>query len=98
MTEKIQSFVSKLKNNKAYAKKVLISVMLCTFMLSMIGVSADDGTTPEGLATVESVVDFLFKLIGTVVTTIISTPILLLPVGIFVAGAGIGLAKRFIGR
>lgn len=35
---------------------------------------------------------------GSMVTYIVSEPILLLPVGIFVAGATIGLASRLIGR
>lgn len=40
----------------------------------------------------------LMAWIGDICTTIASTPLLLLPVGVFVAGAAIGLAKRFIGR
>lgn len=36
--------------------------------------------------------------VGTLVTTISSQPLLLLPVGIFVVGAVIGLAQRLIGR
>lgn len=32
------------------------------------------------------------------VEAIIATPILLLPIGIFVAGGAIGLAKRLIGK
>lgn len=55
------------------------------------------GTT-GGLDNVGAVAEFLWDQIGNVVTTIISTPLLLIPVGIFVAGAAIGLAKRFIGR
>lgn len=55
------------------------------------------GTT-DGLTNVGTVADFLWDQIGNVVTTIVSTPLLLIPVGIFVAGAAIGLAKRFIGR
>lgn len=35
---------------------------------------------------------------GTIVTTIVSEPLFLLPVGIMVVGAVIGLAKRLIGR
>lgn len=35
---------------------------------------------------------------GTLVTTISSSPLLLLPVGIFCVGAVIGLASRLIGR
>lgn len=55
----------------------------------------------EGAATamdsIGTVATFLWEQIGSVVTTISSTPLLLIPVGIFVAGAAIGLAKRFIG-
>lgn len=36
--------------------------------------------------------------IGSLVTTIVNTPLLLLPVGIFCVGAVIGLANRLIGR
>lgn len=50
------------------------------------------------LTTLGSVYTQLMSWIGTVVTTIASEPLLLLPVGIFVTGAVIGLAKRFIGR
>ena len=35
---------------------------------------------------------------GSIVTTITSDPLYLLPVGIFVVGAVIGLASRLIGR
>lgn len=51
-----------------------------------------------GLTQVGSVTTFMWQQISEVVTTIVSTPLLLIPVGIFVAGAAIGLAKRFIGR
>ena len=53
---------------------------------------------PEGLSTLASVVTYIFSIIAEVCSTIVTTPILLLPVGIMVAGAGIGLSKRFIGR
>lgn len=55
-------------------------------------------TGTSGLENVGTVADFLWDQIGSVVTTIVSTPLLLIPIGIFVAGAAIGLAKRFIGR
>lgn len=55
-------------------------------------------STADGLTNVGTVAEFLWEQIGNVVTTIVSTPLLLIPVGIFVAGAAIGLAKRFIGR
>lgn len=51
-----------------------------------------------GLATLGTVYTQLMTWMATIVSTISSTPLLLLPVGIFVAGAMIGLAKRFIGR
>lgn len=51
-----------------------------------------------GLENIGTVAEFLWDQIGNVVTTITSQPLLLIPVGIFVAGAAIGLAKRFIGR
>lgn len=35
---------------------------------------------------------------GSIVTTITSDPLYLIPVGIFVVGAVIGLAQRLIGR
>lgn len=54
--------------------------------------------TDTALDSVKTVTTFLWTEIGQVVTTIVSTPILLIPVGIFIAGAAIGLAKRFIGR
>lgn len=55
-----------------------------------------EGTT--GLEQVGTVVSFMWDQIAEVVTTIVSTPLLLIPVGFMVAGAAIGLAKRFIGR
>lgn len=51
-----------------------------------------------GLEQIGTVAAFLWEQVGDVVTTIVTTPLLLIPVGIFVAGAAIGLAKRFIGR
>lgn len=51
-----------------------------------------------GMDSLLTVLSTIWDQIGEVVTTIVSTPLLLLPVGIFVAGAAIGLAKRFIGR
>lgn len=56
--------------------------------------AADTG----GLEKVGSVATFMWEQIGKVVTTIVSTPLLLIPVGLMVVGAAIGLAKRFIGR
>ena len=51
-----------------------------------------------GLTALGTVFTQLMTWIGDICTTIATTPLLLLPVGIFVAGASIGLAKRFIGR
>lgn len=56
------------------------------------------GTISAGLTGVQSVVSYLFTEFGNLVTTIASQPLLLLPVGVFVCGAIIGLAKRLIGR
>lgn len=50
------------------------------------------------LVTLGQVYTQLMTWIGTVVSTIAEEPLLLLPVGIFITGAVIGLAKRFIGR
>ncbi len=47
---------------------------------------------------VVNVMSTLWTQIGKVVDTISESPLLLIPVGIFVAGAVIGLAQRFIGR
>lgn len=56
------------------------------------------GAISAGLSGVQSVVSYLFTEFGNLVTTIASQPLLLLPVGVFVCGAIIGLAKRLIGR
>lgn len=56
------------------------------------------GEISGGLDTLKVVFEWLMSGIATVCTTIASTPILLLPVGLFVAGGIIGLSKRFIGR
>lgn len=57
-----------------------------------------DGAISAGLTGVQDVVSYLFTEFGNLVTTIASQPLLLLPVGVFVCGAIIGLAKRLIGR
>lgn len=49
-----------------------------------------------GLDSVGTVFTQLMTWIGTLVTTIVSTPLLLIPTGIFMAGAVIGLAYRLI--
>lgn len=56
------------------------------------------GAAANGMESITTVVTFLWGQVTQVVTTIVSTPLLLIPVGIFVAGAAVGLAKRFIGR
>lgn len=55
-----------------------------------------DATT--GLESLGTVFSQIITWFGGMVTYIISQPILLIPVGIFVAGATIGLASRLIGR
>ena len=57
-----------------------------------------DGAISAGLTGVQDVVSYLFTEFGNLVTTIATQPLLLLPVGVFVCGAIIGLAKRLIGR
>lgn len=56
------------------------------------------GTISAGLSGVKDVVTYLFSEFANLVTTIASQPLLLIPVGVFVCGAIIGLAKRLIGR
>lgn len=56
------------------------------------------GEITGGLDTLKTVYEWLMTGIATVCSTIATTPLLLLPVGLFVAGGMIGLAKRFIGR
>lgn len=56
------------------------------------------GTVNTGLESITTVTTFLWSQITQVVNTIVSTPLLLIPVGLFVAGGAVGLAKRFIGR
>lgn len=50
-----------------------------------------------GLTGVKDVVSYLFSEFGNLVTTIAAQPLLLLPVGVFICGSIIGLAKRLIG-
>lgn len=56
------------------------------------------GEITGGLDTLKEVFTWLMSGISTVCSTIATTPLLLLPVGLFVAGGIIGLSKRFIGR
>lgn len=51
-----------------------------------------------GLSTLGDIFTQIMTWVGSLVTTIASQPLLLLPVGIFVVGAVIGLASRLIGR
>lgn len=50
-----------------------------------------------GLESLTTIFTWLTTQFGGMVDTIVSKPILLLPVGIFATGAVIGLAKRLIG-
>lgn len=56
-----------------------------------------DGAISAGLTGVQDVVSYLFTEFGNLVTTIAAQPLLLLPVGVFICGSIIGLAKRLIG-
>lgn len=56
------------------------------------------GSATTGMESITTVTTFLWSQITQVVNTIVSTPLLLIPVGLFVAGGAVGLAKRFIGR
>lgn len=56
------------------------------------------GSAATGMESITTVTTFLWGQITQVVSTIVSTPLLLIPVGLFVAGGAVGLAKRFIGR
>lgn len=51
-----------------------------------------------GLATLGQIFTQIMTWVGDLVTTIASQPLLLIPVGIFMVGAVIGLAGRLIGR
>lgn len=51
-----------------------------------------------GLEALGTIFTQVMTWVGSLVTTIASQPLLLLPVGIFVVGAVIGLAGRLIGR
>lgn len=61
-----------------------------------VQVMAEGDTINATLDGVKTVVTYLFGEFGNLVTTIASQPLLLLPTGIFIAGAIIGLAKRLI--
>ena len=57
-----------------------------------------EGSTTTGLEALGTIFTQIMTWMGDLVTTIISKPILLIPVGIFVVGAVMGLASRLIGR
>lgn len=52
----------------------------------------------SGLTTLGTIFTQIMTWVGSLVTTIAGEPLLLIPVGIFVVGAVIGLASRLIGR
>ena len=55
-------------------------------------------TVSTGLEALGTIFTQIMTWVGDLVTTIADEPLLLLPVGIFVVGAVIGLAGRLIGR
>lgn len=55
-----------------------------------------DTVVSTGMEALGTVVTWLTTQFSNIIEVIIATPILLLPVGIFVAGAVIGLAHRLI--
>ena len=55
-------------------------------------------TVTTGLEALGTIFTQIMTWVGNLVTTIADQPLLLLPVGIFVVGAVIGLASRLIGR
>lgn len=58
----------------------------------------EEETTVSAMTTLGTIFTQIMDWVGDLVTTISSQPLLLLPVGIFVVGAVIGLASRLIGR
>lgn len=52
----------------------------------------------EGLDNLTTAFTFMTTCMGSMCTVILSQAIFLIPVGIFVAGASIGLCSRLIGR
>lgn len=54
--------------------------------------------TGTGLESLQTIFTQIMTWMGSLVETIVNKPILLIPVGIFVVGAVIGLASRLIGR
>lgn len=62
----------------------------------MTAIFAD--TSANALDTLGQAFTFVSGKMSDMVTVILSNPIFLLPVGIFVCGAAIGLCSRLIGR
>ena len=58
----------------------------------------EGGSATTGLEALGTIFTQIMTWMGSLVETIINKPILLIPVGIFVVGAVIGLASRLIGR
>lgn len=56
------------------------------------------GAGATGLEALQTIFSQIMSWLTDLVATIVSKPILLIPVGIFVVGAVIGLASRLIGR
>lgn len=63
-----------------------------------MGILATADVSTTGLTSLGSIFTQIMTWVGNLVTTIAGEPLLLLPVGIFVVGAVIGLAGRLIGR
>lgn len=57
-----------------------------------------EAPTGTGLEALQTIFTQIMSWMGDLVTTIVNKPILLIPVGIFVVGAVIGLASRLIGK
>lgn len=57
-----------------------------------------EAPTGTGLEALQTIFTQIMTWMGDLITTIVNKPILLIPVGIFVVGAVIGLASRLIGR
>lgn len=58
----------------------------------------EEEVTAGAMETLGTIFTQIMGWVGDLVSTISSEPLLLLPVGIFVVGAVIGLASRLIGR
>lgn len=97
MLNKVKNSVSGFFKDKKKLTRVYMIVMTVCIMCTMLAVGAS-AAEAGALDNVGTVADFLWEQIGNVVTTIISTPLLLIPVAVFVVGVVISFAKRFIGR